>query len=286
MAVLSKPEQHTCKHCGNSFTGKYCNKCGEKVYSEHDKSLFHFIGEGFHFITHFEGTFFTTLKYIFTRPGKLSEDYCYGIRKSLFKPISLFFLLVIIYLLFPMFEGLNMRLYYHTHHNIYGDYAMQKAASLAQEHYWTDQQLTDAFHQKSVKVSKFLLLILLPLTALFFWALTYKKRSYFFDQMVFATEINSVYMIWGFMLLPLLLSAFMALYQTITGIIIPVHDEIIGIILYAALLSYVTLAMRRFYKIGLGKAIAFSLLFYVAHFLIVQVIYKFLLFVITISLLR
>ena len=275
-----------CKNCNNHFTGKYCNRCGEKVYTEHDKSFVHFIEEGIHFITHFEGTFFTTLKYIFTKPGKLSEDYCYGIRKSLFKPLSLFFLLVIIYLLFPVFEGLNMRLYYHVNHNFYGGYAMQKATSVAQEHHWSDAHLTEAFHEKSAKVSKFLLLILLPLTALFFWLLTYKKRKYFFDQMVFATEINSVYLIWGFMILPLLLTGFQVLYNAIAGHYFPFTDDGVGIILYVVLLFYVAVACKRFYSLKWGYALLVALLFYFTHNIIVQIIYKFVLFFITIKLIE
>src|SRR5918993_3822483 len=97
----------SCKHCGNYFNGKYCNKCGEKVYTDHDKSIPHFFEEAFHFLTHFEGTFFTTIKTIFSRPGKLSSDYCNGIRKKYFKPLPLFMLLVVLYLVFPIFSGLN-----------------------------------------------------------------------------------------------------------------------------------------------------------------------------------
>ena len=111
---------HICKNCNHAFTGKYCNHCGEKVYSEKDRSVLHFFEEGLHFITHFEGTFFNTLKKIFTRPGQLSVDYCNGKRKTYFKPLSLFLLLVVLYLLFPFFEGLNMKLYYHVHHPLYG----------------------------------------------------------------------------------------------------------------------------------------------------------------------
>ena len=91
-----QPNPLICKNCGNSFTGKYCNQCGEKVYGEKDKSVFHFFEEGLHFITHFDGTFFNTLKKLFTQPGQLSVDYCNGKRKSYFKPLSLFLLLVVI----------------------------------------------------------------------------------------------------------------------------------------------------------------------------------------------
>ena len=278
---------NTCKSCGHQFKGKYCNACGEKLYTDHDRTMAHLVEEGVHFFTHFEGTFFTTIKYIFTQPGKLSEDYCYGKRKTLFKPMSLFLLLVLIYLLFPVFEGLNMRLLYHLDSNIYGEYATKKAQAIAQSHSWTDAQLAEAFQKKSEKASKFLLMILLPLTALFFWALTFRKRKYFFDQMVFATEINCVYLIWGFMILPavLYLFAFLlkAINQSLPGW---VNDEALGFILYAALMIYVILAARRFYKVKWAKAILISVLFYFVHWVIVQVIYKFVLFEISMRLLK
>ncbi|MEO6069677.1 MAG: DUF3667 domain-containing protein [Chitinophagaceae bacterium] len=276
----------TCKACGHVFKGKYCNLCGEKVYTEHDKSILHFVEEGLHFITHFEGTLLTTLKFIATRPGKLSESYCNGIRKTLFKPLSLFFLLVVIYLLFPVFEGLNMHLYYHVHHNVYGAYAMKKATQVAQQHHWNDPQLTEAFHHTAEKVSKFLLVILIPFTALFFWAVTYKKRRYFFDQMVFATEINSVYLIWGFMVLPLLLWLFEAIHHKVTGNYLPMGDTFLGIIMYLIMELYVVVAVKRFYGVSTRKAIGIALLFYFVHNIIVQVIYKFLLFDITIRFLH
>ncbi|HUC79423.1 MAG TPA: DUF3667 domain-containing protein [Flavisolibacter sp.] len=277
--------RHTCKNCQRQFEGKYCTYCGEKVYTDHDRTFSHFIQEGFHFITHFEGTFFTTLKYIFTRPGKLSEQYCYGIRKSLFKPLSLFLLLCILYLLFPVFEGLNMRLYYHVRHNFYGDYAMQKAIALAQEHRWTDQQLAEVFQERSAKVSKFLLLVLLPLTALFFWALTFRKRKFFFDQMVFATEINSVYLIWGYLVLPLLLFGAMGAYHLATGNKLVLEDGWITMgSIYSVFLLYTAIAAHRFYKLSWLKSVGLALLFFVAHYFIL-VIYKFFLFLITTSLL-
>jgi hypothetical protein len=127
---------------------------------------------------------------------------------------------------------------------------------------------------------------LLPITALFFWALTNKRRKYFFDQMVFATEINSVYLIWGFMIMPLLLTIFEAIFKLVTGNYLQVNDEFIGIIIYAVLLLYVTIAAKRFYGLKTWPAIGLAFLFYLAHYIIVQLIYKFLLFFITIKFLH
>jgi len=267
-----------CKNCGNRFAGKFCNNCGEKVYHEHDKSVLHFFEEGFHFITHFEGTLFRTIRTIFTKPGMISWMYCYGIRKPYFKPISFFFLLVILYLLFPVFEGLNMNLKYHMIHNNYGTYATEKVNEVMQTSNLSYDEVQKTFHQKGEKISKFLLFILIPLTALFFWLCTFKKRKLFFDQMVFSAEINSVYLFWGFLILPLVLTLLQVFSKWISGSYLPITDGLSGSILYVVLCIYLAIAARRFYTLKLWQSILLTLAFVVVHRFIVQVIYKFILF--------
>ena len=70
----------------------------------------HLVEEGFHFVTHVEVSYFMTLKIIYRYPGKFSLNYYDGTRKKYFKPVSLFMLLVVLYVLFPKFSGLNMKL--------------------------------------------------------------------------------------------------------------------------------------------------------------------------------
>ena len=277
-----QPVTQICKNCNHSFTGKYCNRCGEKVYDEKDKSVVHLFEEGLHFITHFEGTFFNTIKKIFTRPGQLSVDYCNGKRKTYFKPLSLFLLLVVLYLLFPVFEGLNMKVYYHTHHLFYGKYASQRVSALLAEKQITPAELETLFHQKSEKVSKFLLLILLPITALYFWLITFRKRRYFFDQMVFSAEINSMYLLWGFLLLPLVFFVAEKVSRLVSGHYFQVEDSWLGIITYVVLCTYAGAGARRFFKIKKWQSVGFAVLFWIVHIIIVQYIYKFILFFIVI----
>jgi len=275
-----EPQLTACKNCNHLFTGRYCNNCGEKIYTDHDRSLFHFFEEGFHFITHFDGKFFNTLRVMFTRPGRLSDNYCGGIRKRYFKPLSLFLLLVVVYLLFPVFEGLNMRMSHYLTNSFYGGYATRKVQALMTTHHLSMQQLTELFAHKSEKVSKFLLPVLILGTALFFWLFTFRRRGYFFDQMVFSSEVNSFFLLWGFMLFPLLLGLIEVIAHAVSGRYIPMSDAIVGPILYTVLCSYVAIAARRFYKLTAVQAIALALLFAFMHGIIVQGLYKFLLFVI------
>lgn len=268
-----------CKNCGNQFTGKFCNNCGEKIYSLHDKSLVHFFEEGIHFITHFEGTLFTTLKTIFTIPGQLSVDYCNGIRKKYFKPLSLFLLLIILYLLFPILEGLNMKLEYYPKQNYFGTFAQTKIDEILNHTGMTMQTLSDKFHTKGEKASKFLLITIIPFTAFVFYGIAFFKRRYFFDHMVFASEINSFYLLWGFLILPVLMKVANYLSYNITGYYLPFFDDVIGVIIYLGMFIYLGSAVKRFYKFKWWQTLLFVVIFYFSHTFIVYILYKFLLFV-------
>lgn len=278
-----QPTLITCKNCGHHFKGNYCNHCGEKLYTDHDKAVTHFFDEAFHFVSHFDGSFFTTVKTIFSKPGRLSADYCNGRRKPYFKPLSFFLVLVVLYLLFPLFEGLNMQLQYYSQNAVYGGYVRQKVMSVSTEHHFTQPQLAELFHQKAEKVSKFLLVVIIPLTAVFFWMFTYKKRSYFFDQMIFAAEVNSVYLLWGFLLLPFLIFCIQGLYHFFSHASLSLADGVSGLLINIPLCVFVAIAARRFYSLTRFQAIALTIVFALAHEIIIHLMYKFLLFIIVIN---
>jgi hypothetical protein len=268
----------TCKNCGNQFSGNYCNNCGEKVFTEHDRTAAHFLEEGFHFLTHFDGTLITTIRTMFTRPGKVSVDYAHGIRKRYFRLLSLFLLLVVVYLLFPAFEGLNMRLNAHEHHRLYGAYAREKVDTIKIHNHWSEKEVAEVFHQKSEKISKILLVIIIPFTALAVWAVTFRKRKYAFDQLVFATEMNCFYLLWGFLILPLLLMGSEWVYHLISKTYFPINDDETFFMISIPLIVYVAVAGRRFFRIRIWQSVVFALYFLVIHVFIVHYLYKFILF--------
>lgn len=272
-------QEQVCKNCGNHFTGKFCNNCGEKVYNEKDKKVSHLFEEAFHFITHFEGTFFTSLKTIIRTPGKLSMDFCNGIRKKYFKPLSFFLMLVIIYLLFPLFEGLNMNLYYYTTNDLYGSYALQKTQAVMQAKGMTWDQLTAVFHNKGEKVSKFLLFTIIPSMALFSWLLGFKKRKYYYDHFIFATEAASFYLLWGFIIFPVLLF----LTRSVTGIHLFDKEIYVGIVILIAMLFFLTFGARRFFRFRWWFTFLYAVLYIGVMILFINYVYKFVLFITAIN---
>ena len=271
---------HTCKNCNNVFTGKYCNQCGEKFYKEEDKYIPHLFEDAFHFATHFEGTFFNTLRAVVTRPGKLSFDYCNGLRKKYFKPISFFLMLVIIYLLFPMFEGLNMKLQYHVLHDLYGEWAMKKTLAVMEKKNLSQEEISRLFHQKGEKTSKFLLFLMIPAMGVFSWLMGYKKRRLFFDHFVFSIEIRAFFILWGFLFLPLFV--FIGIKLGLGSFFS--SESTIGLLILSGCFIYLLIASRRFFKFSWWYAVLYSLVYCVFMAFFIQWIYKFILFVVNINL--
>ena len=255
----------TCKNCSNKFNGKYCNQCGERVYTEHDKKLAHAFEEVFHFITHLDSKFLKTLKYTLIQPGLVSREYCEGKRKKYYKPVSLFLIGVVIYLLFPLLQGLNISFSNHINNNnvFHIHYSRDWALHKMQTHHLTEQGLAEKFNHLSPKFAKILLFIMLPLTALGLALIFRKRRRYFFDYFILATEINTVFLFLFFILVPLLFVIVSSLFH----ITLEYGDNSIIFASIQVLLVFFILisSFRRFYLVSFTKAILASLLFLLVY---------------------
>lgn len=280
MADLTIQEEQACKNCGHKFKGKFCNKCGEKVITDHDKSVIHFFEEAFHFLTHFEGKFLTTFKTIFTRPGKISDDYCDGIRKPYFKPLSFFMLLVIVYLLFPLLSGLNMELKFYFNMLLLGDDFKQMVDAKIAASSSNLENFSELFHHKSEKVSKLLLIIYIPFAAILLKGFFYRGRNHFFDYLIVATEFCSFYIMFTYFILPGLLYL---VFAVSFGGFNNVPEAILFYITILVIMMYSLIAFSRFFKqkrwIVFVKLFGFLPLF----FFLVFILYKWILFYLTMA---
>lgn len=268
-----------CKNCGQPLTGKFCSNCGEKVYTDHDKNIAHFFEEGIHFITHFDGKFFTTLKTIVTKPGKLSLDYCNGVRKKYFKPLSFFLLIVVLYLLFPKFQGLNMPFATYVNKDYkYAGYALPIAKAKIDKLKITGNTLSDHYNAKSEKFAKPFLLILIPLSAILLWGLFLKKKRLFFDHFVLAVELNAILICLQFLVVPSIDTIATAIYHPAERFFWDDDLSPFYIIQTSLMLFIVIIATRRFYNQNWWWTITKSVLFLALYMFVIVDLYKMLLY--------
>lgn len=275
----------TCLNCGHTFTGEFCNKCGEKVYADHDKTVQHFLHESFHFLTHLDGKFLKSLRLIFFKPGQLAFDFCRGVRKRYFKPVSLFLIGVILYLIFPLVQGLNMS--HQVSVNTFNAIGIGLPESLS-EHKMkkaglTWEQLGEKYDAKSSKAAKIMLLILLPVTGGLLWILFFRKGKYLFDHLILGTEMNTLFVYVTFLLIPLLLEGIVWVWFLITGNHVGYGDTIMAPMQIVILGVAWSISLRRFYQIGRWESIWKTIAFFILHSLFVYVVYRFILFMVVLA---
>lgn len=78
-----------CLNCGANVEGRYCGICGQENI-EPKESFWHLITHFFNDITHFDGKFFSTVKYLLLKPGFLTAEYVRGRRVRYLHPIRMY----------------------------------------------------------------------------------------------------------------------------------------------------------------------------------------------------
>ena len=76
-------------NCGATVQGRYCHVCGQEN-TEPKETFWHMVTHFFYDITHFDGSFFVTLKDLLFKPGFLSREYMLGRRKKYLHPVRMY----------------------------------------------------------------------------------------------------------------------------------------------------------------------------------------------------
>ena len=102
MSHLKQRKEKSCLNCNAAINGRFCSVCGQENL-ETKESISHLILHFFKDITHFDGKFFSSLKYIITKPSFLSSEYISGRRQSYLNPVRFYVFTAFVFflILFP-----------------------------------------------------------------------------------------------------------------------------------------------------------------------------------------
>lgn len=89
MSHLKERKEKVCLNCLAEIQGRFCHVCGQENI-ETKESFWHLTTHFVYDITHFDGKFFSTLKYLLFRPGFLSQEYLSGRRADYLHPIRMY----------------------------------------------------------------------------------------------------------------------------------------------------------------------------------------------------
>lgn len=89
MSHSPERKEKNCLNCGTIVQGKYCHVCGQENI-EPKESFWGMVLHFFYDITHFDGKFFSTIKVLFKKPGKLTTEYLTGRRSAYLHPVRMY----------------------------------------------------------------------------------------------------------------------------------------------------------------------------------------------------
>ena len=89
MSHLKERKEKQCLNCNAITYGRFCQVCGQENV-EPKESFLHLLRHFIEDMTHFDGKFFDTLKYLLLRPGFLAYEYMRGRRNSYLNPIRMY----------------------------------------------------------------------------------------------------------------------------------------------------------------------------------------------------
>ena len=82
-------KEKDCLNCGAIVLGRFCQNCGQENV-EPKETFWHMVTHFFYDITHFDGSFFVTVKDLLFKPGFLSMEYKRGRRKKYLHPVRMY----------------------------------------------------------------------------------------------------------------------------------------------------------------------------------------------------
>jgi cation transport ATPase len=102
---LKEREEKVCLNCNAAIYGRFCHVCGQENLEPHE-SFWHLLTHFLFDLIHFDGKFFSTLKYLLFRPGFLAQEHARGRRADYLHPIRLYiFISAFFFLIIFTFYG-------------------------------------------------------------------------------------------------------------------------------------------------------------------------------------
>ncbi|HEY9004985.1 MAG TPA: DUF3667 domain-containing protein [Ohtaekwangia sp.] len=276
-------QQHVCKSCSNTFVGLYCNLCGEKVIEPKERKIQSVIGHLLVASTIVDNKFLKSLWYTVTKPGFLSREYVDGRRVMYMRPLQMFFILNLIYFLFPVLQMFNSSLYTQLHVLPHSKLAQRIVVQMLKKDSMTMAGFELMYNEKTTSLAKLLVVVFVLLASLPLSLIFRKKNRYFTDHVAFSVELTSFNLAVNAIALSVIF-AFINMILRIThtssyGMYL--NDLTLTIIFVSTNLYFIFYAARTFYS-QRGKRLILKAFAGILGLFVALEVYRFFLFFITI----
>ena len=228
------PENATCRNCGALMTGRYCQDCGQDIFSGAGIPILKLIGQMLDNAFALDGKTPKTLAYLLIRPGFLSSEFMNGRINRYVNPVKLFWMSTLIFfaILISQFNTKTENLFNYQSSSTKNadelplDTASQKVDTVNIANNLFEQEVeekinitiggdqTDAeklkqllpdifalFKNYFTKFAPYIAFLLIPFFALFLALFFWRNKYYYIHHLIFTIHFHSFLWIYSSLLL-------------------------------------------------------------------------------------
>lgn len=251
---------NVCTNCGEEAADVYCAKCGERQPHHHDLTIGHFLHDLVHELVHMDSKLFRTLRELVTMPGHLTAEYFAGRKSRYISPLRLFIALFALqFVVYTFYKPASMfSLSTMTKFDSRGDLTRLLAKKSEKYHLSVEDYAAkiDARWQKNLSLLQFANILGIALVL----ALLYRRRHrHFVEHLVFAAHFLAFAYIVRIAIWPIF---------AIGGFEPGPLQRTIGVTVFLISVTYIYLAIRRYYGDEKRKAAVKTLLLWGGTFVV------------------
>jgi hypothetical protein len=272
-----------CVSCGAELTGRFCAACGEDNTGARDYSILHFLADAAAAFTNADSKIFRTVRTLVTRPGILTAEFLRGRRKPYVAPLQLFLIVNLLFFIVQPFIGWNTfttPLRTHISSTPHKELAQAVVTRELVTRATTFPALAREFDAAAEVHAKTLIIVMVPLFALFMAVAYLPARRYFTHHLVFSLHFYAFLLllgIAGFIVVRLVLTLLATAGARLTDSTV---DAAFALTTLLALAIYLYLALRVMYRERILTTVAKAASLAIAVGVVLQ-LYRLILFFVT-----
>jgi hypothetical protein len=272
---MSEYLQHTCLNCNTPLTGKFCSTCGQKEIEPNERTFKYFLFQFFGAAFFLENNFLKNLWALIARPGTLSHDYITGKRKRWMAPFSIFLLINLLYFIINPLSDLSLSLQDQIRFQLHSSVSKPMVERRLEERKLSLNEYAKQYKHQSDTLAKTLVIINVPLSAMFFMVWFYRKKMFFADHFVFFIHFYA-WLLFVVLLISMLFSG-LIYFNILTG-----DDNSFAIWAFLTMIGlYLFLSIKKVYEPSSILFLIGSVLFSFVALFATHIAYRFILFVAT-----
>jgi hypothetical protein len=272
---------NNCKSCGNRFQGYYCNVCGEKVLTPSDRTFKSFLNNFAPLLSWKNNKFLNSIKTVILQPGSLSREFVEGRRVRFVRPLQLFFVLNLVYFLFPILQLFNTSLHTQMHLLSHSQLVRQLVRDRLHTEGYSYEGFELMYNATSERQAKLLIIVFVVLACLPMNIIYRKRNRFFADHFTLAVELAVFNLAMNAILLTVLLVSINKLMRlTHSGWENYLDDLTLTIIFVLTNLYFLFYAGRTFYD-QRGFVLIVKVLLGLVGLFVALELYRLLLFLVT-----